>query len=116
MEIRVRSDRYTILVDELAETGRQIFFARHLCAAYQEGDDRYATFQGRLDFYPDKVGGIIQSSFPRLVPRLEPVIAEDRQKNAALPDLLVQVFLEINSQGDRIDIFKNRIPSKLIDE
>ena len=105
VEVGIGPNGDTVAVDKGSNRLRDVFFRRHRRTANEERHDRTLPGQRGLDLDPHKVSGIFE---PRGVAlRIQPTGPDDGQKDIALTHHPTEIFAEIDTQRDRIQILQN---------
>ena len=105
VEVGIGPNGDTVAVDKGSNRLRDVFFRRHRRTANEERHDRNLPGQRGLDLDPHKVSGIFEPRGAAL--RIQPTGPDDGQKDIALAHHPTEIFAEIDTQEDRIQILQN---------
>ena len=105
VEVGIGPNGDTVAVDKGPNRLRDVFFRRHRRTANEERHDRNLPGQRGLDLDPHKVSGIVEPR--RVALRIQPAGTDDGQQDIALAHHPTEIFAEIDTQRDRIQILQN---------
>jgi hypothetical protein len=103
-------------IGQRLQTGWQLFSSWHLGASDQHRDHGNLPFEGRLDFDPHEILGVVKSRFTPIVRGPIPVRPDHREKDVTLGHLFIQMLAKVHTKWDGIHIDKYRLSSKLVDK
>jgi hypothetical protein len=83
---RVISDRFCLSAHQQPHVLRQLIFFRHRRSVEQHRHNGYGARKGRANLNADKVFGIVEPSPARLISVSNPVTANERKYDLALPN------------------------------
>ena len=115
VEIAPGIDLQAVTVDQFLQAIGKLLDIRHRRAFHQDWNDRYPVAEGRLDFDADRIGRIVDPSPPPWL-RSRPTFADDHEGDIRLSKYAIDVFSEIDTQRDVIDIPEYRITAVMSHE
>jgi hypothetical protein len=84
----------------------QLVGSRHHRVTDQHRNHPFALRKRRLDFNAHEIVGILEPPFSGAIARIDPALADHRQKNVAFTDALVQHADEIETRCDIVNVQK----------
>src|SRR5262249_34278901 len=108
VEITPGIDHQAVTVDELPEAVGKLVDLGHRSAFHQEWNDWHPIAEGRLNFDADGIRRIVDPAPPPWQ-RSKPTFADDDKSNICLSEYVIDVFPEIDTNWDVINIPKYRI-------
>ena len=115
--VEVRVSQVDRLVNgQRAQRLGQIGRARHRGAAHQHGDDAHAALERLRNLEAHEVARRVEPASAVLARDRQPPFADDRQQDAALPDLLVDHRGEVVAALDVVEVHERLIVAEAAGE
>jgi hypothetical protein len=98
-------------IGQSGERRRQVGFGRHCGAIDQDRDHGYVALESGFDLDPDKVPRVVDT--PVSVGPPGPVLSDHDEDEVALTDSRVDVFTEVDTEGDVINVPKDGVGTEV---
>src|ERR1700722_7490211 len=107
-EIPSRRHLGGIEISETPEFGRQLSTFRHFRAIDQYGQDRYLSFEGRLDLDSDRIR-LFQDSESAVSVGAQPLRADNCNEDVSSLQRFADVTAKISTERDIVDVHEDRM-------
>ncbi len=116
VKIGIRAHRQSIPINQESEALRHFLLGGHFRIADKDRHNCYLPVQGRLNLDPHKIARVIQSLSSIRGTRVNPTVADDRKKDIAFGNYVVEVFAEIDPERNRVNVLEDTVPRERTEE